>query len=75
MARKTPKPAMTLEEIAEVEGLSTSAVRLCLSRGLLKLRRDGLVMTCRELSIELQAHRATSHSLSRPRSAKKGAHG
>jgi DNA-binding IscR family transcriptional regulator len=65
MASKTPKPAMTLEEIAEVEGLSTSAVRLCLSRALLKLRRDGLVMTCREMAQHLDANRATEHTVRR----------
>jgi hypothetical protein len=46
-------------------------VHMHLSRGLKKLRKV-LLQTARELSIELEHNRATAHSLSRPRSAKKG---
>jgi hypothetical protein len=67
-----PKPEMSYSEIAEELGLTVSAVHMSLSRGLKKLRRKGLILTARELSIELERNRATSHSLSRPRSARKG---
>jgi DNA-binding MarR family transcriptional regulator len=66
-----PKPEMSYSEIAEELGLTVSTVHMCLSRGLKKLRRKGLIFTARELAAELEAHRSASHSLSRPRSAKK----
>ena len=66
------KHAMTLEAIAAAEGTSLRTINTVMVRALRKLRRAGLLQTARELSIELEAHRATAHSLSRPRSAKKG---
>jgi predicted DNA-binding protein YlxM (UPF0122 family) len=66
------KPEMSLEEIAAAEGTSVNAIHTLISRALKKLRAQKLIFTARELSIELEAHRATAHSLSRPRSAKKG---
>jgi hypothetical protein len=69
------KHAMTLEAIAAAEGTSLRTINTIMTRAMRKLRREGLIRTARALSIELEAHRATSHSLSRPRSAKKGAHG
>jgi hypothetical protein len=61
-----PRPAMTVEAIAAAEGLSVSGARLLLSRALLKLRRNGLVMTCRELAVALEANRNTEHTVRRP---------
>jgi hypothetical protein len=66
MTRKSPKPAMTVEAIAAALGQSPSAVRLCLSRALLKLRRDGRIITARGLAIELESHRSTEHTMRRP---------
>jgi DNA-binding CsgD family transcriptional regulator len=67
------KHQMSLQEIAEETGMSVAAVNVCLGRALKKLRNRGLlVTTARALAIELERHRATSHSLSRPRSARKG---
>jgi DNA-directed RNA polymerase specialized sigma24 family protein len=37
----------TLEQIAEAEGISVGAAHMCLSRALQKLRRQGLLQTCR----------------------------
>jgi predicted transcriptional regulator len=65
------KPEMSYSDIAEELGLTVSAVHMHLSRGLKKLRRKGLLQTARELSIELEAHRATSHTV-RPRSRRRG---
>jgi hypothetical protein len=69
------KHAMTLEAIAAAEGTSLRTINTIMTRAMRKLRREGLIRTAREFSIELERNRATSHSLSRPRSAKKGAHG
>jgi hypothetical protein len=44
------KPAASLEQIAEAEGTSVGAVHMCLTRALKKLRRQGLIITCRELA-------------------------
>jgi hypothetical protein len=66
MSRKTPKPAASLQEIAQAEGLSVSGTRLLLSRALLKLRAQGLISTCRELAHELDRNRATGNSVRRP---------
>ena len=63
---------MSLKEIAEIEATTVDNVNVILRRGLKKLRKEGLICTARELSLELESHRATSHSLSRPRSARKG---
>jgi len=62
MARKT---AMSIREIAEETGLTPSAVSMCLTRGLRKLRRDGLLLTCKELAEVLKANRSTEHSVRR----------
>jgi predicted transcriptional regulator len=64
------KPEMSYSEIAEELGMTVSAVHMSLSRGLKKLRRKCLLQTARELSIELEAHRATSHTV-RPRSRRR----
>jgi hypothetical protein len=48
---------MTLEEIAEAEGSTVSAVNICLRRALKKLRRQGLIFTARELAQELDRNR------------------
>jgi DNA-binding CsgD family transcriptional regulator len=66
MARKSPKPAKSIQEIAEAERMSVSAVTMLLSRALLKLRREGLLHTCRELAVELDRSRATENSVRRP---------
>jgi hypothetical protein len=64
--RKTPKPAASLEEIAEAEGLSVSGARLLLSRALEKLRSQCLIRTCRQLAHELDRNRATENVVRRP---------
>jgi Sigma-70, region 4 len=66
------KHAMTLEQIAAAEGTSLRTINSAMSRAMRKLRRAGLLQTARELSIELEHNRGDAHSLSRPRSAKKG---
>lgn len=65
---------MSLEAIAAVEGSTPEAIQGLLRNAMRKLRKRGgpLVTTARELALELEAHRAASHSLSRPRSARKG---
>jgi DNA-binding transcriptional regulator GbsR (MarR family) len=40
---------MSLEEIAEETGMSLSAVSMTISRGLRKLRAQGLLLTCRDV--------------------------
>jgi hypothetical protein len=57
MARKTPKPEMSLEAIAQIEGTTVSAVRMLISRALKKLRASGLLITARELAQELDRNR------------------
>jgi DNA-binding CsgD family transcriptional regulator len=60
MVRKSPKPAASIQEIAQAEGLSVSAVNMLLSRGLKKLRalrKDGVLKTARELAAELDRNR------------------
>ena len=61
MTRRTPKPAASIAQIAKAEGLSDSAVNMVLHRALRKLKRDGLVMTCRELAKALDANRSTEN--------------
>jgi hypothetical protein len=65
------KHAMTLEAIAAAEGTSLRTINSIMSMAMRKLRRAGLLQTARELSIELEAHRATSHTV-RPRSRRRG---
>lgn len=52
-----PKHAMTLQEIAESEGMTIGAVNTLLCRAFKKLRRAGLLMTARELADELERNR------------------
>jgi transcriptional regulator with XRE-family HTH domain len=59
MTRKAD--GMSLEEIGEREGLSPSGVRLVLTRAMSKLRREGLLVTCRELAEALDANRSTEN--------------
>jgi hypothetical protein len=64
---------MSLFEIAEIEGSTPEAVRALLRGAMRKLRKRGLPLTtARALADELERNRATAHSLSRPRSGKKG---
>jgi hypothetical protein len=52
------KHAMSLEQIAQAEGMSIAAVHMTLTRALRrKLRRQGLICTCRELAQALDANR------------------
>jgi DNA-binding NarL/FixJ family response regulator len=48
---------MTHEEIAKELGITVGAVGMCLTRALRKLRREGLIFTCRELATELDRNR------------------
>jgi hypothetical protein len=48
---------MTLEEIAEETGMSLSAVSMTISRGLKKLRSQGLLITAKELAEHLARNR------------------
>ena len=65
------KHAASLEEIAQAEGTTVGAVNVLLGRALLKLRKQGLlVTTARALALELEAHRATEHTV-RPRSRRR----
>jgi hypothetical protein len=51
---------MSLEEITQAEGMSVGAVNTLLCRALRKLRklrRQGLLLTCRELAEALDANR------------------
>jgi hypothetical protein len=70
MARKSPKPAMSIQQIATAAGLSVSAANMILSRGLKKLRslrKGGVLKTARELAAELERHRRTGHTITRVR--------
>jgi hypothetical protein len=49
--------AASLEEIAQAEGISVAAAHMLISRALRKLRRQGLIVTCRELAEALDAGR------------------
>jgi len=49
------KHAMSLEAIAEAEGISVAAANM--ARALRKLRSQGLIFTCRELAEELEPNR------------------
>ena len=71
MAAPLKHGGMTIREIAAVERTTPAAIDYLLSRALRKLRKAGLLKTARELAQELEAHRNTQHSLSRPRSARK----
>lgn len=58
----SPRPRETLElkpleEIAEETGMSFGSVHMHLSRGLKKLRANGLLKTCAELAEELGRNR------------------
>jgi DNA-directed RNA polymerase sigma subunit (sigma70/sigma32) len=55
------EPAATWEEIAEAENITPGAARMCLTRALRKLRRQGLLLTCRELAEALDANRKGNH--------------
>jgi DNA-binding CsgD family transcriptional regulator len=57
MTRKSPKPAMSLEEIARAEGATVRAVSELLRRALRKLRAQKLIFTARELAAELARNR------------------
>jgi predicted transcriptional regulator len=63
MARKSVRPEMSHEEIAEELGMSVSAVTMCLSRALRKLRSQGLLRTAKELAEELNRGRATENTV------------
>ena len=54
------KHAASLEEIAQAEGISVGAAHMTLSRALRKLRREGLIFTCRELAEYLDRNRQES---------------
>jgi hypothetical protein len=56
---------MTLREIAEREGTTPAAINVLLGRALKKLRKRGLLITCRELSAILERNRATEHVVRR----------
>ena len=49
--------SMSLEAIAKVEGTTPAAINTLLSRALKELRRQGLVLTARELSDLLERSR------------------
>jgi len=51
------KHAASLEEIAQAEGISVAATHMLICRAPKKLRRGGLLQTCRELAQELDANR------------------
>jgi hypothetical protein len=70
MARRSVRPVMSHDEIAEELGMSVGAVTITLSRALRKLRRQGLLQTCRELAKALDHGRATENSV-RPRSRRR----
>ena len=53
--------AASLQEIAAAEGMTIGAVNVLLGRALKKLRRQGLLLTARELSVELDRHRNTEN--------------
>jgi hypothetical protein len=57
------KYAASVEQIAEAEGLSVGAVTMLLSRALRKLRKHGLLITARQLALELEEHRATENNV------------
>ena len=67
------KHAASLEEIALAEGTTPAAINTLLSRALRKLKRAGLLMTCRELSQILDRGRATEHTVYRRNARKSGA--
>jgi hypothetical protein len=52
---------MSLEEIAEAEGLSVGAVSMLLTRAFRKLRSEGLLKTARELARDLESHRGAEN--------------
>jgi hypothetical protein len=52
---------MSLEAIAAAENTTPAAIHMCLSRALRKLRRQGLLITCRELAEALQRGRNTEN--------------
>lgn len=54
------RASMSLEEIAEEEGMSVGAVHMCLSRALRKLRSQGLVFKMQELAEDLDRNRKGS---------------
>lgn len=54
------KHAMSLEQIAQAEGISVAAAHMLISRALRKLRRQGLICTCAELAQELDRNRQES---------------
>jgi galactitol-specific phosphotransferase system IIB component len=51
---------MSLEQIAQAEGISVAAAHMLISRALRKLRRQGLICTCAELAQELDRNRQES---------------
>lgn len=51
---------MSLEEIAQVEGITKSAVNMCLRRAMEKLRAHGLTPKMQDLAIELDRGRKGS---------------
>jgi hypothetical protein len=63
MGRRTPKPAASLEAIAQAEGMSVSAVTMLLPRALRKLRREGLFHTCQKSEGALDNHRNAEHTV------------
>lgn len=65
MARKSVRPAMSVEAIAALEGLSPTAIRNVINAALRKLRGQPAVITARQLAAELEKHRATEHAVSR----------
>jgi Sigma-70, region 4 len=67
------RPAMTLEAIAAAEGTSLRTVNSIMSRALRKLRREVLICTARELSIELEHNRNSEHTVYRRNGRRAGA--
>jgi hypothetical protein len=58
------KHEMSLEQIAQAEGISVAAAHMTITRALRKLRRQGLICTCRELSEALERSRPhTEHTV------------
>jgi hypothetical protein len=67
------KHEMSLEAIAAAENTTPAAIHMCLSRALRKLRKlrkEKLLITARELALELEAHRATANSVRTGRRAR-----
>jgi hypothetical protein len=67
VSRRSPRDgaAMSLEQIADVEGISVDAAHMLPSGALHKLRRQGLLIACKELSNHLNANRSAENIVRR----------